>query len=479
MRISIFVLSACLLIGCATKEGAPRSGAAIDEKPAPRLIWSAKTDKSIAEFGSSALFSSIAVSPDRSLIVSGDWDKRVILWDAASGAPIREIGGRFGQVTATAFSADGLIAFGASADRTLRAWEIASGKQIRLFSGHKKPIGAIAVDRNALVSGGDEGIIRVWNIQNGKPIRQIKDGRGAINAIAITSNLVVRGGADGLIKIYRLNDGRLLRTLKGHKGQVYAIATRNNEIFSGGADGTIRVWDVERGRQKRMLQAPAPVRALAVTDGAIVSGGDDMIVRFWDATSGAETHNFQTNAGGVNALVISGDLAVSASTKLQLFSAIDPNKISFGEIVKNADKLMIRENNDAIAKGESPESVICKSNEKRLEALSKALSIYWGDPRLDGVVYNDENQSATGFVRSFYGGFSRRIEFEISQDDAFELLYNPSYDPRVTFTLKENELSLETITIKDAWGEQTPVTIILDGDTPPLALPPLDCDSSS
>ncbi|MDR2153111.1 MAG: WD40 repeat domain-containing protein [Helicobacteraceae bacterium] len=462
MRTIIYIALIAALTGCASKESAivETDLSMAVETPAPQVVWKARADKTIAEFGVSSLFSAVAFSREGDRILSGDWDKRVVLQESASGAITREFSGHADKVTAVAFGEDDAVVFSASADRTIRAWSVSSGKQIRLFSGHVKPIASIALSGQTLVSADVGGVIRVWNAKNGGLIRQISDGRGAINAVAITQNHIVRGGADGLIKIYDLQNGKLVKTLKGHKGQIYAIAAKNGEIFSGGADGTIRVWDLARFAQKKIFKAPAAIRAIAAENGLLASGGDDMIARFWDLARGEETHNFQTNAGGINAIAFKGDLIACASTKLQLFSAIDPNAIGFEEIARQADELALREYGGAIS---SDETIGRESfDEKRLAALEKALSIYWGDPRLSDLVYNEENQSVSGFLRSFYGDFSRKIEFEIAQDNAFELFYNPSYEPRAIFIIKDGALILREITIKDAWGEQTPVKIIDD-----------------
>ncbi|MDR2639446.1 MAG: WD40 repeat domain-containing protein [Helicobacteraceae bacterium] len=469
MRTAIFILSLIAFTGCAVKDQAPQT----PEAPAPKVVWAARADKAVASFGSSELFGAIAVSPQGDRILSGDWEGRVLLWEIANGALAREFQSRAKRITAAAFDESGAIVFSAGDDLAIRSFDAASGKQIRRFSGHKKPIAAIAVGGEILLSADEGGVIRLWNIKTGKQIRQIKDGRSAIGALAVSQNRIVRGGADGLIKIYHLKSGKLLQTLKGHKGRIYALAAQNGDIYSGGADGTIRVWNLANGKQKLALKAPAAVRAIAVQKERLVSGGDDMIARFWDLTGGEETHSFPTNAGGVNALAFSGDLVASASAEIQLFSAIDPRGIGFDQIVLAAGGLAEREHKSAIASGEPPEALQTPQEleAKRLAALEKALSIYWGDPSLADLVYNDENQSVSGFVRSFYGGFSRKVEFEIAQDDAFELFYNPSYDPRVTFVVKDGALVLDEITIKDAWGEQTRVKII-DGENEPLIIAP-------
>jgi hypothetical protein len=110
-----------------------------------------------------------------------------------------------------------------------------------------------------------------------------------------------------------------------------------------------------------------------------------------------------------------------------------------------------------------------------LSVLQKALAIYWGDPRLSELTYNEENQTAIGFIKSLRDDFSRKIAFTIAPDEALELFFNPANEPHLTFTLKEGELLLEGIAIKDAWGEYIKADLIDENQTIlSFSVPPLD-----
>jgi WD40 repeat protein len=82
--------------------------------------------------GPSDSVTSVAFSPDGSLLAAGSLDNTVQLWDVASGEPVgRPLIGHTGGVNAVAFSPDGRLLASASDDTTIRIWDIgvASWKQ--------------------------------------------------------------------------------------------------------------------------------------------------------------------------------------------------------------------------------------------------------------------------------------------------------------------------------------------------------------
>src|SRR5262249_40910802 len=69
-------------------------------------------------------------SPDSKTVLTGSADGVARLWDAATGAEVRQFRGHRGAIRAVAFSPDGRLVLTAGLDRTARLWETATRQQL-------------------------------------------------------------------------------------------------------------------------------------------------------------------------------------------------------------------------------------------------------------------------------------------------------------------------------------------------------------
>jgi WD40 repeat protein len=85
-----------------------------------------------------------AISPDGELLVTGDSDSNLTVWDVKSGAKRATLAGHTGGIQACVISADKRLIVSASMDTTLRVWDVQHGKTMRILEGHTKPVRACA-----------------------------------------------------------------------------------------------------------------------------------------------------------------------------------------------------------------------------------------------------------------------------------------------------------------------------------------------
>ncbi|RCH97968.1 hypothetical protein CU097_010782 [Rhizopus azygosporus] len=168
-------------------------------------------------------------------IVSGSWDKKVIVWKEFQKAYSLE--GHEAAVWAVLPLNDDVI-LTASADKTIRLWK--NGKLAHTYQGHTDAVRGLAlVTNDTFVSCSNDATLRVWKL-----------------------------------------DGTCLQVLYGHTSFVYSVdVLRSGEFISSGEDRTVRVW--KDGECVQTIQQPCiSVWSVAgLPNGDIVVGGSDAVVR--------------------------------------------------------------------------------------------------------------------------------------------------------------------------------------------------------
>jgi WD40 repeat protein len=109
----------------------------------------------------------VAFSPDGTRLVTGAKDRRLLLWDAASGRPDGDLGEQEEVVRDLAWApADGRVAV-ALDDGTLRVWDTGAAVELAVHRGHRAWAEGVAwaPDGTAVVTASGDGTARVWPVQ--------------------------------------------------------------------------------------------------------------------------------------------------------------------------------------------------------------------------------------------------------------------------------------------------------------------------
>jgi WD40 repeat protein len=290
----------------------PNGRLAASELSALRL-WDAATGQ-VDRAWAAAAEGQPALSPDGRQLASGvctrlgagsDPDcleRRLILWEAETGAELRSLEAHTSTVSAVSYSPDGRWLASAGADAMVYLWDAATGAQIHALAGHTQPVASLAFspDGQTLASGGYDNELRLWDVASGAPRGTLSGSASAVLALAYSPDgvLLAAGSAapDSQIRLWRVSDNGLLAALPGHLGQVRALAFHP----AGG-------WLASGG-------APAP------------SGPDDYTLRLWRLTpTGADLyHTLRPHNGAIFAVAFSPDGTLLATgsfdATVQVFS---------------------------------------------------------------------------------------------------------------------------------------------------------------
>lgn len=246
-RVSI--LSADTLKPAATLDGVAGKVTALHFVPGNRLVtasgipglygqailWDLATGKPIREIRAHRdVLYDAELSPNGELLATCSYDRKIILWNAATGEQVRSLDGHTGAVYDIAFSPDGTALISGSADDTCKVWQVATGERLDTLGQPLKEVYSVSFNPagDLLTSVGADNRIRVWKfLSKDSPV--------------INPQLIARFAHEAPVTQLRYSlDGRYLIT--------------------AAEDRTVKLWDAKNVMEiKEYGHQPDVVQALA------------------------------------------------------------------------------------------------------------------------------------------------------------------------------------------------------------------------
>jgi WD40 repeat protein len=245
----------------------------------------------------------VALSPDGERLASLRTGQGVLVWEAATGRKVRELG-ETGALNAVAHSADGRWIAAGGADTTVRVWDAATGRHHATLDGAALPVTALAFapDAPILASASSIGCdVWLWDVARGVPKLIVPDAVDGCSVEALAfdpqGNLLAvagidwlaTGGTDGAVHVWDVARPARVLTLAGGARHV-AFHPAGRLLAAASLTRAVRLWDVRTGRLTRELAGHEDaVNCVAFSpDGKLLaSSSDDHTVRLWSVESGA------------------------------------------------------------------------------------------------------------------------------------------------------------------------------------------------
>ncbi len=240
----------------------------------------------------------LAFSSDGRILVSGNINGTITLYDRITGTQKTLIGHNGEYITCIALSPNGKLLASSNREGTIRLWDAITGEAkytlMHDTGGHNF---SFTPDSDTIVVVSSDDKISLWNSITGehKKTFALHPDCDAIGvAFSPDGKTIAVGSVSGTVYLYDLNTGELKMILSEHKDHVIHLAfSPDGKILATTSyeDKTICLWDVHTGTHRIIrTEHPRNVGSGGLTfspDGkTIASGGGDGTIRFWDAHTG-------------------------------------------------------------------------------------------------------------------------------------------------------------------------------------------------
>ncbi|MGB3509628.1 MAG: protein kinase [Microcoleaceae cyanobacterium] len=231
---------------------------------------------------------SIALSRDGEILASGSYDGKIKVWQLETQTE-QTLQSHFMRVSSIAISPDGEKLVSGSSDDSIKFWHIPTGKMLHTFRGHSDSIYAVTIspDGKNLVTGSHNNI-KTWNLETGEEIDTLVGHNGRVLSVIVSPDgkKIASGSSDKTIKIWQLETGKLLQTLRGHSNDINSvvISPDGQTLASGSNDHTVKIWHLETGKLLRTIRGHSRwVSSVAFSpDGNILASGSfDKTIKLW------------------------------------------------------------------------------------------------------------------------------------------------------------------------------------------------------
>lgn len=224
--------------------------------------------------------STVAVSPDASLIATASLDNTVRVWQWGDPEPLITLPGYDGAASQLVFNPDSTMLVSTNpAFNEIRLWQTRQTDNLQISMAGQAPVrfspdgtrlAFVDVNNTVTVKGVEEIITE----RSQSVFATLIGHRDAILDFAWSpdGNLIATASRDNTLSVWNAHTGEELRILIGHTRAVNRVQfTPDGQLLiSASLDGTVRLWEVGTGQELATLQS-SPISDMALSpDGSLI-----------------------------------------------------------------------------------------------------------------------------------------------------------------------------------------------------------------
>ena len=190
----------------------------------------------------------------RNYVISGGWDKEIIVYDLTKNEIVSRLTGHTASVEALAIAQDKDILISGSDDGTIRFWSIKDGNECQKpIIAHDDWIRALKLSDNQkrIATASWDNTICLWDLEtHDKVCEKMKGHTNRIDALTVSSeDVIISGSDDNTVRAWTEQNGSYVgKIIAQHQNAVptVAISSDSNLVVSGDGSGVIKITSLDR-----------------------------------------------------------------------------------------------------------------------------------------------------------------------------------------------------------------------------------------
>jgi WD40 repeat protein len=239
----------------------------------------------------------ICFSPDSKLLVSGDSENRIHVWDVQTGIEYFKLNIDNSLVKVLCIP-DGAKIITASSNGDISIWDLKTGNKLNMTRNNGDIVDiAISRDGKNLVSGNKDGQIRLSDSSTGQ-LKSIAQHENSISRVSFSPDgkQIASSSINGVVLVWDIDSNETNQLITGTSELHLTYSPDSKWIVTGGNDGSIIIWDsISLEKVKTMYQDKSITAMNFSSDGKfLISAADDDQVKIWNTESFKEMYTLNT-----------------------------------------------------------------------------------------------------------------------------------------------------------------------------------------
>jgi WD40 repeat protein len=200
---------------------------------------------------------SSAWHPDGRRLATASHDQTIQIWDTHTATRLITLTGH--SFFWTVFWLTETLLVSGDADGLLQIWDIATGQCQRVIQAHNSAIRAAVLHPNRLfvATGSNNQTAKIWHTQHWNCLKTLAGYVNSILSLALSPDqgTLAVGSEDQTVRLWNLNS-LTYREFHGHTSGVWSVNwhPQGHRLASGSEDRALRIWDVSAGKSATLAQ---------------------------------------------------------------------------------------------------------------------------------------------------------------------------------------------------------------------------------